>query len=131
MQFNMTTDYAIRSILYITESQKIVSVEEVGIVVGIPHPYMKKLLYRLNKAGLIEAVRGRNGGYFIAKPPEKISVWDIAKATEQTMQIDLYLEDKKEGNDVLQQFYSELQELMEDKMKKTTIQSLIDEERNR
>lgn len=135
MQLNMTTDYAIRSILYIAESERTVTVEDVGGAMGIPLSYVRKMFYRLTKAGLIEAQRGRKGGYLMARPAREISLWDIANSTEQTMQINLCLEDQgkcsRRGNGrcVVRQFYTGLQGLLEEEMKRTTIQSLIDMEK--
>ena len=132
MQLNMTTDYAIRSILYIAESGGNVTVEEISDKMGISLPYMRKLFYKLTKAGLIEAYRGRNGGYFIARPAEELSLWDIANVTEQTMAINICLENQEicsrntAEECTVRQFFLRLQSQMEEEMKKTTIRSLAD-----
>ena len=132
MQLNMTTDYAIRSILYIAESGGNATVEEISNKMGISLPYMRKLFYKLAKAGLIESHRGRKGGYLIARPAAELSLWDIANVTEQTMAINPCLEDREkcsrntEEQCMVQQFFLGLQSQIEEEMKKTTIQSLAD-----
>ncbi len=50
--------------------------------VGIPKQYLEQLLGSLRRSGLIESVRGANGGYQIAKPPAEITVLDIIDAME-------------------------------------------------
>lgn len=50
--------------------------------VGIPKQYLEQLLGGLRRSGLIESVRGANGGYRIARPPAEISVLNIIDAME-------------------------------------------------
>ena len=38
----------------------------------------------LNKAGLVETVRGRNGGVRLGRPAEKITLFDVVKVTEDS-----------------------------------------------
>ena len=43
-----------------------------------------KIVNLLTKAKLIEAVRGRNGGVKLARPPQSIRIGDVVRATEVT-----------------------------------------------
>ena len=49
---------------------------------GIPRQYLEQLLGSLRRNGLIRSVRGANGGYQIAKPPDEISMLDVIDAME-------------------------------------------------
>lgn len=49
---------------------------------GIPMPYLRKILFALGKAGLIRAKRGYQGGFVLARPPEKITFLEIVRAVE-------------------------------------------------
>jgi Rrf2 family protein len=44
--------------------------------------YVEQILNKLKKAGLVKAVRGRQGGYILSLPPKKIKIGDILEATE-------------------------------------------------
>ncbi len=44
--------------------------------------YLEKLMAMLRKAGLVESVRGVNGGYTVARPMDEISVGDVLRALE-------------------------------------------------
>ena len=44
--------------------------------------YVEQILNKLKKAGLVIAVRGRQGGYLLSLPPKKIKIGDILEATE-------------------------------------------------
>lgn len=49
---------------------------------GISVNYLEQLMAKLKRAGLVNSVRGVNGGYVIAKPAEEISVGDVLRALE-------------------------------------------------
>ncbi|NOZ14203.1 MAG: Rrf2 family transcriptional regulator [Acidobacteria bacterium] len=44
--------------------------------------YVGKILFKLRKGGLIQAARGKNGGYSLSRESTEISVFDILKALE-------------------------------------------------
>jgi Rrf2 family protein len=46
----------------------------------LPEPTVAKLLGRLRHAGLVKAIRGRNGGYDLSAAPDAISTSDIIQA---------------------------------------------------
>lgn len=49
---------------------------------GIDENYLNQILILLRKAGLIESLRGPQGGHRLARPPSKISVYDALLALE-------------------------------------------------
>jgi cysteine desulfurase len=49
---------------------------------GIPTDYMDQILMRLRNSGLIQSLRGREGGYHLALEAEEISVWDVVMSVE-------------------------------------------------
>jgi Rrf2 family protein len=49
---------------------------------GIPSDYMDHILASLREAGLLESIRGRNGGLRLARPADAISAWEIFSAVE-------------------------------------------------
>ncbi|NOK60838.1 MAG: Rrf2 family transcriptional regulator [Chloroflexi bacterium AL-W] len=49
---------------------------------GIDENYLNQILILLRKAGLIESLRGPQGGHRLARPPEKISILDALTALE-------------------------------------------------
>jgi Rrf2 family protein len=48
----------------------------------VPPAYLAKHLQQLSRAGLIEAVAGRRGGYRLARPADQITFWDVVRAVE-------------------------------------------------
>jgi Rrf2 family protein len=53
---------------------------------GIPSDYMDQILVRLRRGDLIESVRGRGGGYRLAKLPSQITVSELFAAVEDHYQ---------------------------------------------
>jgi Rrf2 family protein len=49
---------------------------------GVPTAYLAKALQALSRAGLVESVPGRKGGYRLARPPAQISLLDVVTAVE-------------------------------------------------
>src|SRR5258708_40028450 len=49
---------------------------------GIPSEALAKILQRLVKAGLLISQHGTNGGYTLARSPEKISAFEVIRAID-------------------------------------------------
>ena len=51
--------------------------KEIAAAKKIPRQYLEQIFNRLGKAGIIRSVRGKKGGYELARPPADIKVLDI------------------------------------------------------
>jgi Rrf2 family protein len=49
---------------------------------GVPAAYLAKALQSLSRAGIVESVPGRHGGYRLARPPAEITLLDVVEAVE-------------------------------------------------
>ena len=49
---------------------------------GISISYLEQLISKLKKAGIVNSIRGAQGGYMLAKKPEEISVGEVLRALE-------------------------------------------------
>ncbi len=77
------TDYAVRCVLYLARDEdQISNVTEVSKSMHIPKTFLAKIFQRLVKAGLVESIRGMNGGFRLAKKPSAISLMDIMEAIQ-------------------------------------------------
>ena len=57
--------------------QQALTLPEISGLEGLSIPYVAKLLAILKQAGLVNAVRGRHGGYVLARPAEGIYLKEI------------------------------------------------------
>jgi Rrf2 family protein len=48
----------------------------------VPPAYLAKHLQALSRAGIIESVPGRRGGYRLARPADDITFWEVVRAVE-------------------------------------------------
>jgi Rrf2 family protein len=102
MNFNLTmrTQHGLRALMDIGFHEKNGPVQRRHIAVrqSIPTDYMDQLLMKLRAKGLIHSLRGREGGYLLAKDADAISVWDVVEAVEEPSHVGEHLE--KVGGDV-------------------------------
>lgn len=52
-------------------------IKEIAAAHGIPQNFLEQILLMLKRGGLVESVRGANGGYLLAKRPKDIRVSDV------------------------------------------------------
>lgn len=83
MHLTMFSDYALRVLMYTGTSQdRLITIEETSKVYGISKAHLMKVVNVLTKEGFLRGVRGRSGGFALAKKPEKINIGDVVRATE-------------------------------------------------
>ena len=94
MQFQLSTDYAIRILHYLhMHKDELPTAETIAQAVGVTYSFFIKVANRLKKEGLIVAVQGRHGGYRLAKSAADISLYDVILAMEGKLQINRCLKD--------------------------------------
>ncbi len=90
MQITRETDYAIRSVLYLSENRdSIKMVDEIARAKEIPRPFLSKILQKLSRTGIVKSYRGIKGGFGLAKNPKKISLMDVIVAIEGSMAMNI------------------------------------------
>lgn len=130
MQLNVTTDYAIRSLLYIAIQNKPVTSPDIANVMVIPPNYLITIMAKLKKAGIVSVLRGKEGGYYLAKKPEEISLLDIINVMEGTTRINRCLEKDKycsrfaSESCPVRSVYVAMQNCIEDGFRKVTLATL-------
>lgn len=79
--------YALRMMLDLADWQGdgYVALKDVADRQGISKKYMEQIIPALNRANLLQTVRGSQGGYRLTKPPSEYSVGEILRATEGSM----------------------------------------------
>lgn len=85
MKISAKCDYACRAVLELTlayPSGELLRISDIAASQSIPKKYLVQILIQLKGAGILSSVRGKNGGYRLAKRPDQIRVGDIAKAID-------------------------------------------------
>jgi Rrf2 family protein len=73
------TDYALRAICYIAQQKKMVTATELVKILGVPRPFMRKILQRLSKEKILESYKGQAGGFKLKRPSGKIFIIQIMR----------------------------------------------------
>ena len=71
--------YAFRALAYVAANHSVGRFQAGTLCkeAGVPEPSTRKVLHKLAEGGLLIAHRGPGGGYALARPPERITLWDI------------------------------------------------------
>ena len=73
------TDYALRAICYIAKQKKVVTVAELVKVLGIPQPFLRKILQQLSRNKILNSYKGQSGGFKLRLLSKKIFIIQIIR----------------------------------------------------
>lgn len=84
MKLSTKGRYGLRAVvdLAVHSDEEVVALSQIAERQGISMNYLEQLIAKLKKAGIVEAVRGAQGGYKLAAPAKDISVGTILRALE-------------------------------------------------
>ena len=103
------------------------SVNEIACAQQLPAPMLEQLLLQLRRAGLLEARRGRLGGYRLRRPAAQIAVAEVLQAVGTPLEL-LQVSDSVEGSAeqrVLQSMANRLQRAMERELMQFNLEELL------
>lgn len=132
MQLNIETDYAVRTVLYLTDKDGYEPSARIADQMVIDREILKKILHRLQKAGIVVGRAGSEGGYALSRPAENISLLSVIETMEGTVKInrclekDGYCSRKKSGSCAVHKFYASVQNMLEQAFGNTTIRDLYE-----
>lgn len=88
MKISTKGRYGLRALIDLAQYSEIepVSINSIATRQGISERYLEQLMTLLKKAGLIKSIRGAGGGYVLAKEMEEISVGDVLRALEGSLE---------------------------------------------
>jgi Rrf2 family nitric oxide-sensitive transcriptional repressor len=83
MQLTKFSDYSLRVLMYAHAARgRRVTIGEVAAAHRISRAHLMKVVNSLARAGYLTAVRGRSGGFILARPAEDIGLGEVVRATE-------------------------------------------------
>jgi Rrf2 family protein len=83
MRVSAKADYAIRAAAELASADPgPVKGERVAQAQGIPLKFLENILLELRHHGLVQSQRGADGGYWLARPAEDISLAEVIRAVE-------------------------------------------------
>ena len=83
MRISARTHYALRAVVALAAAPPgPIPAGEIASGQVIPRRFCDNILAQLRLAGLVRSQRGSDGGYWLARPPEKITLADVIRVTE-------------------------------------------------
>ena len=83
MRISAKADYAVRAAVEMAAAgDEPVKGEKIAEAQGIPLQFLEHILLELKHARLVRAKRGANGGYWLDRPPEEITLANLIRAVE-------------------------------------------------
>jgi len=83
MRISTKSQYGLRAMVRLARFPgKILSLKEISQKEGISFDYLEKIISKLEKASLVGAKKGVQGGYFLTKSPSKIKIGEIIRVLE-------------------------------------------------
>ena len=91
MKLSMAAEFGIRGILCLAEhyGRGPVTLQKVCRRRKLRKEYLTKIFGLLARANLVDAVRGKGGGYMLARPPSRISLLAVIEAVEGPLAMNL------------------------------------------
>ena len=88
MKLSTKGRYGLRALIDLAMygEEEAVSIQSISARLQISDSYLEQLVRKLKRAGLVNSVRGAQGGYRLAKPAEEISVGDVLRALEGSIE---------------------------------------------
>jgi Rrf2 family transcriptional regulator, cysteine metabolism repressor len=110
-----------------------VSIKSISLRQGISEYYLEQLFSPLRKSGLINSVRGAQGGYVLSAIPKAITVAEIMEVLEGPIEISNCL-DEKSCNNVdccaTRLLWAKIKDSIDSVTKSTTLQDILDDYNN-
>ncbi|WP_442583446.1 iron-responsive transcriptional regulator RirA [Mesorhizobium sp. ASY16-5R] len=85
MRLTRQTNYAMRILMYCAANDgRLSRIPEIAEAYTVSELFLFKILQPLVENGLVETVRGRNGGVRLGRAADKINLFDVVRVTEES-----------------------------------------------
>jgi Rrf2 family cysteine metabolism transcriptional repressor len=121
--------YGLKAMLELAarEGNRPVTIGDIAEVRGIPERFLEAIMRQLKQAQLVESVRGKEGGYYLAKPAARITVGQVISLFEGPL---FALNDGKREPDVFRGVWKDADAALARVLDKTSFAELAEREKN-
>jgi Rrf2 family protein len=129
VKLSVKSDYAARAVLGLARhypAAGALRVEDLASEQGVPAKYLVQILNDLKTQGIARSVRGKDGGYLLARAPAEITLGQVLRAVHGTV-----FDASALGNSgcppELRRAWEKLQRAVDDTAEGITFQQLLEE----
>jgi Rrf2 family cysteine metabolism transcriptional repressor len=129
VKLSVKSDYAARAVLGLARhfpTGQAVRVDDLAVQENVPPNYLIQILIELKAQGIARSVRGKEGGYLLAKPPADITLGDVLRAVHGTVFDPPALADQNCPSE-LRKAWQKLQKSLDTAADSITFQQLLEE----
>jgi Rrf2 family cysteine metabolism transcriptional repressor len=129
VKLSVKSEYAARAVLALARhypDQAALRIEMVAEEQGVPPKYLPQILLELKTRGIVRSVRGKEGGYLLARPPSEITLGDVLRAAHGPV-FDSPGLTSPHGPPELRHAWQKLQQALETTADAITFQQLLEE----
>ena len=139
MRFSAKAEYGVKAILELAaQSGRVpVQVRNIAKNQGLPVRFLEQVMNALKKAGLVESIRGAQGGYLLNRSPKEISLGDVLKAIDGPITAMRGISDRKQprredaGDCVVRDVWTEVKHSFIDILNSLTLQDICERKRQK
>ena len=131
MKISPAAEFAVRGALVLAENygDGPTTLDSICKAQDLSKQYLVKIFASLARAGLITPVRGKRGGYLLAREPAEISILELMEAVEGPIAVNFCQHDPPRCDRTecpLRSMWSDIQEFICDKLGSTTLGQCLD-----
>ena len=126
---SVKSDYAARAVLSLARHyprESVVRAEAVAREQNVPPHFLSLIMVELKASGIVQSVRGKEGGYRLARSPADISLGDILRAAQGAV-FDAPAVRENNCPPELQRAWTSLQQSLESAADAINFQQLLEE----
>ena len=133
MKLSTKTRYGLRALLELArqyDGRTPLSITDIASKENISERYHEQLFLKLRRDGLIESVRGPQGGYLLSRAPMEITVAEVVEVLEGNIQIADCLEGPecmRESACPARKLWLRLRDSIDNVLVSTTLKDLIED----
>lgn len=123
MNIPAKSHYALKALLELSlhwPKQEPLAINTIAKRQDIPLKFLTQILLHLKAIGLVESIRGKQGGYILRKKPSRISLADILMTNAKQ---------KRKKSGIIDEVLSEIDEIFFTTAKQITFEELVKRER--
>jgi Rrf2 family nitric oxide-sensitive transcriptional repressor len=83
MRLTAYTDYTLRTLMHLAINQDhLVTIQDIADLHSVSKNHLMKVVHQLGLSGMVDTVRGRNGGLKLSKDPKQINIGEVVRNSE-------------------------------------------------
>ncbi len=138
MKISTKGRYALRMLLDLAEHQNcgFIALKDIAERQNISKKYLEQIIPIFNRTGILKTIRGSQGGYQLAKTPDKYTVGEILRLTEGSLSPIACVEEEltecdRSGDCAMLPVWQGLYKVIQEYLDGITLQDILDQHRER